>query len=675
MNGRKEKLASLKQALLEIIKVADLKQANSLNYRPEIDGLRFIAITVVLFFHLGFSDWAGGFTGVDIFFVLSGYLICGQIYVALDENRFSTLDFFARRIRRLSTAAFACFLVTGGAAYVVFSPFELDLVARNLLGSITFTNNILLMHEAGYFAPSAESNPFQHTWSLSIEEQFYIALPLAIACLKFRTRNFVLFLSIAFTISLSITLLSGSSIYSQDARYFSSLLRVWQLALGGLTFVALQNMSHTIKLFGLPLIGLIMMLAPTFAMQEGAVHPGPWALVATFGTMLMLLSAFPAHSITARALSSRVPKYLGKISYGTYLWHWPIIVFYQYVGGDLNDKTRVLFILLSFAMGALSHHVIEKPVRKISTHRKRGLLFCLFAAQTLVLAVLASALWMRGNNTDAAAYAKFVQVQENGQIANEKWDLCWYQNSGDDLCAFGEFNLDQRPILLWGDSMANSALPAFRALAELRQTSGTIYATPSCPPLFGAVQNVSNASTCLEMNLRVLEILDTARPTDIYLFARWPHYAEGVQGNIWGDLGKIGFIDINSNPIKAETIIVFKNSLSALLAEIDPRHRVIIIGAPPEFPYSVPNEMIKKIRFEQPLEQLARIRYESRADRTNSVLSELSQTNNVTLLNLTEVFCSEEFCQMSENDIPLFADHVHLSARGNELLLNSLENQ
>ena len=606
--------------------------------------------------------------------MLSGYLICGQIYVSLIESRFSVLDFFARRIRRLSTAAFACFLVTGCVAYVVFSPFEMDEVVQNLLGSITFTNNILLMNEAGYFATSNATNPFLHTWSLSIEEQFYIILPLAIACLNFRARNFVLLLCVAFIVSLSITLLSGSAIYSQDARYFSSLLRVWQLALGGLTFVTLQNMSRPIKFIGLPLIGLVMMVTPTFVMQEGAVHPGPWALVATFGTALMLLSAFPTHSVTARVLSSRVPRYLGKISYGTYLWHWPIIVFYQYVGGDLNDKTRVLTILLSFAMGALSHHVIEQPVRKISTTRKRGLIFGLFAAQTLILVGLAGALWVRGNNTDPAEYASFVRVQENGKIANEKWDLCWYQNSKDDLCVFGEENSEQRPILLWGDSMANSALPAFEALAKLRQTSGAIYATPSCPPLFGVVRDVSNASTCLEMNSHVLALLKSARPTDVYLFARWPHYVEGVHSNMWGDLGKVGFVDAVSKPVDAETITVFRDALIALIAEIDPRHRVVIIGAPPEFPYSVPNEMIKKIRFEQPLEQLARSRYESRAGRTNSLFNEMSQTNDISLLNLTDVFCTPAVCHMSEDGIPLFADHVHLSARGNELLLDFLEN-
>lgn len=224
-----------------------------------------------MFFHLGFSDWAGGFTGVDIFFVLSGYLICGQIYVSLHENRFSVADFFARRLRRLSTAALACFLVTGGAAYFIFSPFEMAGVVRNLAGSITFTNNILLMNEAGYFAPSAVTNPFLHTWSLSIEEQFYIVLPVAIALLNYRARNFVVLLCVAFVISLSLALFSGSALYSQDARYFSSVLHIWQLAPGGLTFVVLQNLQRPIRVFGLPLIGLVLMALPTFTMPEGAL--------------------------------------------------------------------------------------------------------------------------------------------------------------------------------------------------------------------------------------------------------------------------------------------------------------------------------------------------------------------------------------------------------------------
>ncbi|AXI43809.1 acyltransferase family protein [Sulfitobacter sp. SK011] len=649
--------------------------ASPLSYRPEIDGLRFLAITVVLFFHLGFSDWAGGFTGVDIFFVLSGYLICGQIYISLKKDRFSALDFFARRIRRLSTAAFACFLVTGGAAYVVFSPLEMYVVVQNLLGSITFTNNILLMNEAGYFAPSAEMNPFLHTWSLSIEEQFYIALPLAIACLNFRARNFVLLLCVAFAISLSITLFSGSKIYSQDARYFSSLLRVWQLALGGLTFIALQRMPRPIKLFGLPLIGSVMMVAPTFIMHEGAVHPGLWALAPTFGTALMLLSAFPMHSFLARVLSSRIPRYLGKISYGTYLWHWPIIVFYQYVGGDFSDKTRVLAILVSFGMGALSHHMVEQPIRKISTSGKRGFLFSLFAAQTLVLAGLAGALSMRGSNTDTDEYARFKKIQEAGNFATEMPDQCWYQNSGEGLCAFGVLNLEKRPILLWGDSMALSALPAFEALAERRQTSGAVYATPGCPPLLGVVRDVPKASGCLALNLRVLDTLKSAPATDVFLFARWPHYAEGVRNNMWGESGKVDLVDANFKAINAETITVFGDALNALLKAIAPRHHVVIIGAPPEFPYSVPNEMIKKIRFEQPLEQLARGRFDARAKRTISLLNKVAQTNDVTLIKLTDVFCDSEVCHMSKDGIPLFADHVHLSGRGNELLLEALINE
>ena len=626
----------------------------------------------MLFFHLGFSDWAGGFTGVDIFFVLSGYLICGQIYVSLRENRFSVADFFARRIRRLSTAAFACFLVTGGAAYFIFSPFEMAAVVRNLAGSITFTNNILLMNEAGYFAPSAVTNPFLHTWSLSIEEQFYIVLPVAIALLNYRARNFVVLLCVAFVISLSLALFSGSALYSQDARYFSSVLRIWQLALGGLTFVVLQNLQRPIRVFGLPLIGLVLMALPTFTMPEGALHPGPWAMVATFGTAVMLLTAFPDRSWTARALSSRVPRYLGKISYGTYLWHWPLIVFYQYVGGDFNDKTRVLAILMSFGLGALSHHLIEQPVRRISTRNRRGLLFGLFIAQTLALAGLAGILWMRGNTADPAEYARYASVLEYGAIPNNKWDQCWYQPEGGDLCTFGDAGPDQRAILIWGDSMANSALPAFEKLAKKRETSGVLFATPSCPPLLGVVRKTSNAPACRAMNAHVIGHLSAAPATDVYLFARWPHYAEGVHKNMWGDPGKVGFINNTSDPVDTDTMAVFGDALSALLQQIDPRHSVVVIGAPPEFPYSVPDEMIKRIRFGQPLEPLARSRHEARAARTASLLADIAFLNNVSLLDLTDVFCDATVCNMETDGVPLFADHVHLSAKGNAVLLETL---
>lgn len=646
-----------------------LQKTSSLAYRPEIDGLRFIAITLVLFFHLGFSDWKGGFTGVDIFFVLSGYLICGQIYVSLQRNQFSVVDFFARRIRRLSTATFACFLTIGITCHLLFTPFEMNMVVRNMLGGITFTNNFLLMQESGYFGPSTENNPLLHTWSLSIEEQFYIISPIVLALLRFRARSFLVFLGLAFGISLLLTLFSKEVLYSQEARYFSSLLRVWEIALGGLTFIALQNMTRPIKFVGLPVLGLGAMVAPTFLMNEAALHPGPWALVTAFATSVMLLSAFPIHSMTGRVLASGVPRYLGKISFGTYLWHWPIVVFYQYVGGDFNDKTRAVAILVSFGIGALSHHLIEQPVRKISSQKRRGLLLGLFVIQTLVLAGMAGLLWMRGENADPKDYAKYASIIESKEQANDKWDRCWFANSGDDPCTFGVAEPGERPILLWGDSMANSALPAFAGLADVSRTFGTLFTSPNCPPLLGVARDMPNAETCLGMNAKVIEILKKARPTDVYFFARWPHYAMGVRKNRWGEAGEVGFVDSNLNLLNGNTLDVFQDSLDALLKEISPRHRVIVLGAPPEFPFSVPEEMIKMLRFGLPSKQLPRSQYENRAGRTVSVLKNTARANGVRFLDLTRDFCDQMVCYLERDGVPLYSDHVHLSRRGNAVLL------
>ncbi|MDB2651682.1 acyltransferase [Amylibacter sp.] len=644
-----------------------------INYRPEIDGMRFIAITVVLFFHLSFSDWAGGFTGVDIFFVLSGYLICGQIYVALSENKFSVSMFFLQRIRRLSTAAFVCFFTTGIAGYVFFSPFETEMLVRNLLGSIAFINNILLMNEVGYFATTADTNPFLHTWSLSIEEQFYIALPVAIILLKYNLQSFVVLLITAFLFSLGMSLLLGDLIYSQEQRYFSSLLRVWELALGGLTFIILQKRDgQPFILTGAPLVGVIAMIAPTFFLNESVLHPGSWALVATLGTSLMLLSGFSSHSFTSRVLASRVPRYLGRISYGTYLWHWPIIVFYQYLGGDLNDKTRVLVVLISFGMGAVSYHFIEQPVRRISIITGRKFLINIFFVQTVVLTTVVGALWMRGENVDPQEYAKFSRIKDNSAIGNENWDKCWFKVSDNSPCSFGQESSDTRPVLLWGDSMANSAAFALAKLADERTTAATLYTLPNCPPLMNMVRDMDGAAGCLEMNTYVIKLLASAKPTDILLFARWPQYGEGVRSNMWGAPNMVNFLDGNLKRIEIETLSAFQQGMNALLKNIGPSHRVIIIGAPPEFPYSVPDESIKSIRFGLPPTLLPKVEFERRSSRTSSVLREITELNGALYLDLADLFCNETECQLLDNGLPIYADHVHFTRQGNNILLEKL---
>lgn len=640
-------------------------------YRSEIDGLRFIAITTVIFFHVGFADWSGGFTGVDIFFVLSGYLICGQIYLSLLTNTFSTLDFFARRIRRLSTAAFACFFATGVTSYFMFGAFELGTVSKNLVGAIYFVNNFFLMSDVGYFSTTADNNPFLHTWSLSIEEQFYIFIPLLIVILRLRSKSFVYLLSIALFVSLSLALFSDSRIYSPDARYFSSLLRIWELALGGLCFVWLHKRQKPLHRPALPLLGLGAMIAPTFIIDESTLHPGPAALVVASGTAIMLLLAFPSGSLTARALANRSLAYLGKISYGTYLWHWPAIVFYQYAWDDFNDKSRFVLILFSFGMGALSHHLLEKPISAISVTHRRNLLFKVFALQTLLLTGLSGAIWWRSQNAAPEDYVRYSEILEQSGFGTGDWASCWGAPITE-TCRFGVNVSEANHIVLWGDSMAFSAISAFDEFARENGQSGIAYSTPSCAPVLGIVRNTDGATTCRAVNDHVYGMLQSAPPTDVFLFARWPHYAEGVRSNMWGDGGLVEFIDAEDNIVASNTATALGDALAALLAAMPDRHRVVVIGAPPEFPFSVPAEMIRSIRLERPQPEFLRSSHDTRAGDTTEMLRSVTQLERTVYLDLSEVFCDADICQFQEDGIPLFSDHVHLSLKGNEVLLNAL---
>ena len=636
-------------------------------YRPEIDGLRAIAILAVLGFHLGFGDWAGGFVGVDIFFVLSGYLICGQIYAELRAGGFSARDFLARRIRRLSTAAFACFLATGIAAWAIFLPFELPNLVRNLLGSLTFTNNILLMREAGYFAPAAASNPFLHTWSLAIEEQFYLFLPALILLTRRSARGFVLVLAAIFALSLALVLLSGEALHTREARYFAADFRIWELALGGLVAVWLSH-NRPLYLPFVPLLALLAAVAPIFLIKGTPVHPGPWALLVCLGTALLLLTAHPVRSWTGRALATRVPRYLGRISYGTYLWHWPLIVFYQYLVGDLNDRSRAAFVLVAFAFGAASHHLIESPMRRLPIHANRARLFRIFLLQTALLAALAGGLHWKAQNADPAETAHFDRILEGGTIANPDWGNCWYRPDALSPCAFGIPESGTRPLILWGDSMANSALPALDTLARDAGRPGRLIAGPSCAPLLNLSRDQSNAADCLAITRETLALLADAPPSDVILFARWAYYAGGYANDLNSPEGIHPFVDADLNPVPGSTFDHFATALDGLLAAIPDQHRVILIGPAPEMPENVPFAMIRALRFGGAPAPLYRAQYESRTRRTLDILGQATTRHGIRFIDLTPDFCTESTCPAARDGIPILADQVHLSALGNDIL-------
>ncbi|WP_101066229.1 acyltransferase family protein [Roseovarius salinarum] len=643
-----------------------------LTYRPELDGLRAIAVTAVVLFHVGFPSMPGGYVGVDVFFVLSGYLICGQTYLRLQAGDYSARDFFARRIRRLAMAYFTCFLVTALVASMLFLPEELGTVFANLLGSTTFTNNYNLLASQGYFNTAAHENPFLHTWSLSIEEQFYIALPLLILATGRSLRVFRATLAGVLAVSLALALASGDVIHDREARFFSTTFRLWELALGGLLFVLLHRRGGALNLPLAPVVGLVLVLLPVGWLDAGTLYPAWGTLLPTLGTAILIATALPAHSMVGRLLATRPMVYLGRISYGTYLWHWPLIVFVTYVNVDLDDVLRSVLTLASFALGALSYHLLEMPVRRIDVARHRGRLFAMFAVQTAVLLGVAGWLYQQSHAAAPMLGERLARIKAEDRAYPERWNACWLSPGMSRYCRIGDPEAAARPFLVWGDSMANSALWAFETFAGREGQGGYLAPTASCAPVIGVSREFSGDEECLAVNRAVLTFLQEAPATDVYMFARWSYYAEGYEDHRSDTPGTVPLVDGRGAPPEGETRAVFAAALDRTLAAIPDRHRVTLIGQVPVFPYAVPRAMLRQHRFGTvpPVKTVAD--FMARSGGTVAMLRAAAATAGARLIEPHRVFCKDETCVYAADGVPLLSDHVHLSRAGNALLADLL---
>ena len=644
-----------------------------LSYRPELDGIRALAIIVVIMFHYDFHDWRAGFTGVDIFFVLSGFLICGQTYVSLEANSYSVLDFFARRIRRLSTAYFVCFLTIGIVAYWLYLPIELPRIFNNLFSSTIFINNYTLLLTQGYFNLDAEENPFLHTWSLSIEEQFYIFLPILILLTRRHVGAYVRTLVTVFIISLALMLFSNELIYNNEQRFFSSVFRVWELALGALVFLLLHKRGRLFQIPFLPIIGLIIALAPTFIFNKNVLYPSLITLMPTMGTAILIATCSRETSWVGMFLASKPMSYIGKISYGTYLWHWPFIAYYRYAGFDLTDGVKFLFILASFMCGAASHHLIESPMRRISIQNGRAKLFKIFAAQSFILLTFAAFLYYQAHLPSSLSTQTLNKITNEFEVYHEKWNDCWLQKTEKTFCRLGESNENNPDFLVWGDSMASSAFWAFNDLAKSQNKLGYLVTGPSCVPIIGVARDFSGAEECLVMNKSVRAYLRTAKPMDIYLFATWSYYSEGYDSQSSSTPNQVKFLDENLKIIHEENIVVFKNTFRKTLEEISQKHRVIIINQVPVFPFSVPKAMLNNLRFGVELKEKTPNEFIQRSGRTIEHINKIAQSLNIETVEPQKAFCSQTMCYHEIDGKPLFSDHIHLSITGNEILYKILQ--
>lgn len=502
-----------------------------MKYRADIDGLRTLAVLPVVLFHSGLVLFSGGFVGVDIFFVISGFLITSIIRDDIEAGRFSILKFYERRARRILPALMFMTVLTSIFIYILFLPNYLIDFAKSMLSMALFVSNMYFWKFSGYFDSSAQLRPFLHTWSLSVEEQFYIFMPVAMLLLyRFRSSVRMTIFILAAVASLALSILATS--VAPTANFFLLPTRSWELLCGAL--LAIGRPAHPkspMLVNALALLGLAGVLVPVFVYTESTPFPGFAALPPCLGAALLIYTGQDSNSFIGRILSTAPFVGIGRISYSLYLAHWPVVVILRYV--TLREPTLMdatVIIVLSFALAVFSWRYVERPFRTPELVKSRGAVFSWSAASLGFLCLVSvGTIMTKGLPGRYPGFNSRIAAVSGEASGTDGVDLTWRNGT----CFFenDEHYKDWKPepcvlnpgmgntTLLWGDSYAAHYIPGLVLNQAALGAEVYLYTYAGCPPIF-AYKSYARVG-CSNFNQRVLALIDELKIKNVVLSARW----------------------------------------------------------------------------------------------------------------------------------------------------------
>jgi peptidoglycan/LPS O-acetylase OafA/YrhL len=503
-----------------------------ISYRSEVDGIRAIAIISVVLFHGLGSVFPGGYVGVDIFFVISGYLITSIILREMKDGNFTYLNFYARRARRILPALLPMIVVATAAAFLLFLPDDLIEYGKIVVYTLLFGSNFRLAAEPGYFHHSMQENPLLHMWSLSVEEQFYLLWPTLLALmLRFlperRHRQTVLGLCV-------LSLLAAEVLVHTWPRsaFYHLPTRGWELLVGALLAMNLVPRTASKALAErLSAMGLVLMIAPIFLYDKETPFPGLAALAPVLGCALVIYSTENQRTRVASVLSWKPIVFIGLISYSLYLWHWPIFAFASYeLLRPLTFLEAFLCVLAALSAAIFSWRFVEKPFRRrarrlSSVPAHRGRIFIPSIGRAGQLAIVLTAVLIASGSAfqESKGAAWRFPVEARNLLDRIKLGSvpCIPKNGSQPkllTCEFGDRPAD---LVLWGDSHADHYMPLIAAIYG----SGTGYFTAGCLPVPGA-QLVTKSGepfndACLKNNQYAMERILALKPKIVVMASRW----------------------------------------------------------------------------------------------------------------------------------------------------------
>lgn len=632
----------------------------AIKYRPDIDGLRALAVVAVVLYHLGISTVPGGFVGVDIFFVISGYLISAILIRDIAKGEYRTAIFYERRIRRIIPAFCVMTVVAAVAGSILMLPDDLAALGGSIAASAAFLSNLYFWTTSGdYFAGPAELQPLLHTWSLSVEEQFYIFFPIFLWLVhraKLWRFTFPIILLIAF-ISF-VTSIYGTQ-NNPVATFYWLPTRAWELLGGALLALSAGNSSKYRLLAEFQSVAsLCLLLYPIFCYSASTSFPGLNALPPVLGAMLFIHAGSGNYKPLLNRLASSTPfRGIGLISYSLYLWHWPVIVFLKYYFIELSLHLTVIAGLLSLVLAALSWRFVEQPFRRSRPNFSPKLYF-VFAGVPLAFLLVAGALMLTSFGFPSRVPPAIVKMAEKTTYQGP-WRECGgvyaMRRTADTVCQLGDVK-EKPTFLLTGDSHANALAAALFQSAESVNRSGIQITDTGYRPSLG-YEKFGEQSKYKYLNRLLVEYID-ANPsiTSIVVAIYW---RQAISVDTY----------INANGERLGGSLAIENGLKALF-ERYPEKNFLLVDSPANSKLFGGAVAARAKWYGWEFEPHVGVReFDTVQAAYEPIVTRLTQIHNVKLLRLSTKLCDRNICQGFLNGEPAYADDNHLAYAASKLFI------
>lgn len=637
-------------------------------YRKDIDGLRAVAVIPVVLFHSGYSMFSGGYVGVDIFFVISGYLITNILIKQLQNDQFSIATFYERRIKRIFPALFTVLIVSSLAAIWLMLPGEIKQFKQSVISTLFFYSNYFFMFDVGYFADPAETKPLLHMWSLAVEEQFYVVFPVYLFlafkyCRKYVgiITIFLLLISFAYSAVL-VNYLPGDAFYSTPAR-------AWELMIGSLLAIYPKRevLNSPLKSNILSITGLGLIVASVVFFEKTTPFPGYMAAIPVLGSALILYAAHSERNLVGQLLSTPLFRFIGLISYSLYLWHWPVLTFARlYSLGSHPYELMPWLLLLMILLAFLSWKFIETPFRRGKLFNNQSTIkFNQFSGALLVagicLLIFAFSDYKRGipakyrTHMEKRVDTKPLKLEDCDEFKASQRSI-W-------VCYLGALKAQTTSFALLGDSHTTAMMPGVYQAAEKYGKKGIFAGSGGCIALFGVNREKQGFEHCRSRMDAFQEYLKVHPEIEqIIIASRWGTYTTGKRYK--DTLGDDFYIsdDLTTSLSFEENQRVFERGMKRtveFLKGLD--KKVIFVSQVPEAEFGGwdvvrANRLGKKVEFRPILKE-----YFERQRIAHSEFEKYQAKGDVEVIYLHEFMCGEEFCDYFSEGKSIYIDNNHIS--------------